>query len=119
MKTIIVLHEDRYSDDYTKVHSIYQVNRKDFNIELEFNKYMVKFCNERGCDLYLDMGFPSNGAGCIRFLSDKNSTKVRTPERKLYNEVFDKFRKKELTILYFIEEVLKAEKLPFTEHYIL
>jgi hypothetical protein len=111
-ETIIVLKtaDGEYDDYMETVTGIYRIPVTGFNLEKEFNIYIATL-------------YTNNGFLCVvekqeedyygKFIWAKGEAKLRRTELNQLNKKF----KKELTITYYVEEVLKAEKLLYTEHY--
>lgn len=110
MNTIILIKtgQGEYSDYTEWVEKAYLINKKDFNIDLAYRKFIYEQVKDiPGLDVQL----------------------TKTYKGQVYNELtlcygnaskFQKEIKKALKgkdIYYFIEEVLKLKSVSFTEHY--
>jgi hypothetical protein len=112
MGTIIVLLKDEgYEEEGTNevvVDSVYHTNKENFDVWFEYGKYQAKFYMYKGIVML------STKSGAIELVyPPKSTSNERAKIQRKYSKVRKEF-KKELSIRYYIEEVLKAEKVNFT-----
>lgn len=110
MGTIIVLQKGKgYDEDYeVVVDAVYHINKKNFALWFEYGMYQAKFYTEKGVDVFC------NDSGDVKFkYPEKSTSNERAKIQRKYWKI-NREHKKELSIRYYIEEILKAEKVDFT-----
>lgn len=118
MKHVIIITriEGEYDDSQTIIEDAYLIdtNKEEFDVFREYNTYCANLYSANGVKCEVD-----KDGGTFRFdiydqkKREKYKGIIRETER-LINQVGQKF-KKELGITYFVEEVLKSEKIKFSE----
>lgn len=116
METIIVLllNEGYLEEntDETIVDSVYFIDKENFNIYAEFQKYQAEFYTQKGLEMIC------NEYGHRIKYPEKATSNERTKLQRKYLHIEKEF-KKELSLRYFVTEVLKAKKINYTYTYII
>ena len=112
MGTIIVLQKDQgYEEEDTYevfVDSVYHTDKENFDIWVGYGKYQANFYGSKGVVML------TNKTGASEFVyPSKSTSNERAKIQRKYWKIHKEF-KKELSIKYYIEEILKAEKVCFT-----
>ena len=108
--TIIILNRgEGYDEDYEVVtDTVYHINKENFDVWKEYGAYQAKFYCEKGVNMIC------NESGAVQYVyPDKSTSNERAKIQRKYWKV-NRENKKELSMRYYIEEVLKAEKVNFT-----
>jgi hypothetical protein len=105
--TIIVVRKDEgeYDSISTSVEEVYHVDIDNFDFDKEYQQYHLKMFNHYGVPAYIDK------YGELRYGEAKRGHIMEM--RKIVNQ-FYKEHGKEMPQKYYIEEILKAEKVNFT-----
>jgi hypothetical protein len=107
--TIIVIlkYEGQYEDTTNYVDGVYHVNVDitDFDFDKEYEKYHMNLFNSNGIPAYIDKH------GYLRYGEAERGHKMEM--RKKLN-AFYKEHGKEMSQVYYIEEILKGKKLKFS-----
>ena len=90
------------------VDSVYHVDIDYFDVWIEFGRYQVKFYRDNGLEM------SCNNAGAVNFIYPSKSTSNEKGKIQRKYWKINKDFKKELSMRYYLEEVLKAEKVNFT-----
>jgi hypothetical protein len=110
--TIIVLNiGEGYEEEDTYevvVDSVYHINKENFALWFEYGMYQAKFYSDRGVEMFC------NDTGGVQYVyPDKSTSNERAKIQRKYWKINREY-KKELSMRYYIEEVLKAKKINFT-----
>ena len=110
--TIIVLNKgEGYEEENTYevvVDTVYHIDKENFDLWYEYGMYQAKFYSDKGVEMF------GNDTGTVQFVyPDKSTSNERQKIQRKYWKV-NRENKKEVSMRYFIEEVLKAEKVNFT-----
>jgi hypothetical protein len=110
MGTVIILKWEKGSwrNRTEGIKSLYYTEQENFDFYDEYYAYLVK--------IYLNAGFPAYyGWARVQFVEQKVGEKVPMKRRI---KAFNIANKKELSMIYFIEEILGAKKINYTEGYL-
>lgn len=111
MGILIVLKWDkRIRNHYSEgIKFIYYTEQEDFNFQYEYNEYLAK--------VYVDAGFPAyyNGWATVQFIEQKVGEKVPMKRRI---KAFKIANKEKLSPIYFVEQIIGAQRIDYTEGYL-
>jgi hypothetical protein len=110
--TIIVLNKgEGYVEEDTYevvVSNVYHTDNELFDVWMAYSTYQAKFYTEKGVDMFC------NESGAVEFkYPNKSTSNERAKIQRKYWKINKEF-KKELSMRYYIEEVLKAKRVNFT-----
>lgn len=113
MGTIIVLKWEKgrtWRENYREgIKFIYYTEQENFEFYREYNEYLVK--------VYVEAGFPAYYYGWATVLFTKQKVGEKVPMKRRI-KVFQIANKEKLSKVYFVEEIIGAKKLNYTEGYL-
>lgn len=120
-KTIIVLKDivGEYDDSQEFIVGVYIIDKPDFDLHREFNKYLKELYESWGFKVHM-MGDKDNQYVALEYLlyEYRKEYKGRFRELNKKHTQLLKANKKIHNIIYYVEEILKLQKVEVREVYI-